>query len=342
MGFRILDQDPQYFGADGTTLLVGGSVTFYNSGTSVLATTYTDATLATPNSNPLLINAQGRISDVWGNSNYRMVVADSLGNIQWTRDSVQGPAVLPAVAGQAGNVLSTDGVNLLWEALVPVPSSTGNSGKILSTDGVTPFWTPASVIPAIPNLTMQSFTASGSFTVPAGVTKLKYRVWGSGGGGGGNTGTVASGGSGGGGGGYVEGVSVVTPAATIAIVIGAGGAGGIGGASGGAGTATTVSVVGVSCAGGSGGTPGTSTSLGTGGAGGAGTGGNLQVTGDNGSPGYYAGFSITGFGGGAFASSASAGTASFPGGGGGGGDVFSTSGNGFAGAPGLVVLEWLA
>jgi hypothetical protein len=153
MGFRIVDNDPQYFSADGTSLLVGGSITFYASGTSDLLDTFTDATLATPNSNPLLINAQGRTSDIWGNANYRMVVADSLGNIQWTRDSVLGPAVLPTQAGNAGNFLSTDGTNPEWEEIVQVPSMTGQSGKWLTNDGADANWSALPAPPTIPTIT---------------------------------------------------------------------------------------------------------------------------------------------------------------------------------------------
>lgn len=59
--------------------------------------------------------------------------------------------------------------------------------------------------------------SSGSWTVPAGVTKIAVELWGSGGGG-------ASVG-GGGGGGYIIGVFTVTPAATINFTVGTGGSG---------------------------------------------------------------------------------------------------------------------
>jgi hypothetical protein len=140
MGFRILDQSPQFFNAAGSALLVGGSVTFYASGTMTLLNTFTDPTLATPNNNPLIINSQGRIADVWGNSNYRMVVADSLGAIQWTMDNVQGPAALPNQAGNAGYFLSSDGTNLIWTPIVQVPSVTGQSGKVLGNNGASALW----------------------------------------------------------------------------------------------------------------------------------------------------------------------------------------------------------
>ncbi|MCW3477642.1 glycine-rich domain-containing protein, partial [Limobrevibacterium gyesilva] len=76
-----------------------------------------------------------------------------------------------------------------------------------------------------------TFAASGSFTVPVGISRLRVRAWGGGGGGGGASG-AASGGSGGGGGEFREGVFAVTPGSVTAVTVGAGGAGGAAGTSG--------------------------------------------------------------------------------------------------------------
>ena len=62
------------------------------------------------------------------------------------------------------------------------------------------------------------FTSSGHWTVPVGVTIVKFRMVGGGGGGGGNYKTTP-----GGGGGYVEGFTTVTPGAVLAYSVGAGG-----------------------------------------------------------------------------------------------------------------------
>ncbi|GJM32576.1 MAG: hypothetical protein DHS20C18_15770 [Saprospiraceae bacterium] len=74
----------------------------------------------------------------------------------------------------------------------------------------------------------QTFTSSGTFTVPAGVYAVTVQAWGGGGGGGysdaGNGGQSAGGG-GGGGGGFRTGTFNVSPAQTISIVVGTGGAG---------------------------------------------------------------------------------------------------------------------
>ncbi|MDI1255031.1 MAG: choice-of-anchor D domain-containing protein [Flavobacterium sp.] len=80
----------------------------------------------------------------------------------------------------------------------------------------------------------QTFTTTGTFTVPAGVTSIQVEAWGAGGAGGGATGTISAGG-GGAGGGYVKNTAVtVVPGTTYTVTIGTGAVGTTGsGANGG-------------------------------------------------------------------------------------------------------------
>lgn len=88
------------------------------------------------------------------------------------------------------------------------------------------------------------FTSSGTFTVPANVTRLnRVELWGGGGGGGGSsTGTAPYNGAGGGAGGYCRAANMaVTPGQNITVTIGARGTGGpntTGAAGGGGGTSS--------------------------------------------------------------------------------------------------------
>ncbi|WP_162127350.1 choice-of-anchor D domain-containing protein [Flavobacterium phycosphaerae] len=66
----------------------------------------------------------------------------------------------------------------------------------------------------------QTFTSTGTFTVPAGVTQLTVETWG--GGGRGSTLTTNIGGAGGGGGAYMKGILTVTPANNYTVTVGAG------------------------------------------------------------------------------------------------------------------------
>lgn len=194
------------------------------------------------------------------------------------------------------------------------------------------------------------FTASGTWTVPAGVTRARVRIWAGGGGGGGNG--IAGAGGGGGGGGYAEDILAgLVPGAAIAITIGAAGIagantgtagsnnGGAGGtssfgaslsATGGQGGGGSASSAGVAGLGGSGTGGGSNALLATGGPGSAGTGATSSAVGGRGGEG-----AMGGGGGGTSTGTAVAG--SFPGGAGGGG---ATTNVGTVGAAGLIIIEY--
>lgn len=194
----------------------------------------------------------------------------------------------------------------------------------------------------------QAFTSSGTFTVPAGVTKLRVRVWGGGGGGGGalNTSCAATGGSAGG---YAEVFGLtVTPGATYAVTVGAAGTAGLAaGGNGGAGGSSSFGAV-CSATGGGGGSGASSGIQVSTAAPGAGTGGTLNLTGGAGGVGFITGNTSLYAGGPAamapfgslgtlFTVSGSGPAGGFPGGGGGGASANAAGG---AGAAGLVLVEW--
>ena len=195
----------------------------------------------------------------------------------------------------------------------------------------------------------QSFTASGSFIVPAGVTQVEVEAWGGGSGSYASvSGASAGTGSGGGaGGGYARKlITNLTPGQTIAVVVGAGGTGGTVGGSGATSGGTSSFGSYFSATGGSlnslatianpqnGATPA-----------GIGTGGDVNF---KGSAGQAAVLNQGGMGGGApMGGSQNSGTTGvggvFPGGGASGAGTGANSNtpyNGAAGAPGLVVVRW--
>lgn len=145
MGFRFINQLPQFLNASGQ-VLTGGQLAFYSSGTTTPLATYTDDTLTIQNPNPLELDSTGRpTADIWMNGNYRVVLLDSTGATIWTRDDVQQPGgttfSLPTLV--AGQFLSNNGASPLWAAINQVPSPAGANGKVLSTDGSNLFWIPA-------------------------------------------------------------------------------------------------------------------------------------------------------------------------------------------------------
>lgn len=192
-----------------------------------------------------------------------------------------------------------------------------------------------------PQARMQAFTAGGTFTVPAGVYRVRVTCTG-GGGGGAGSGTGNAGG-GGGAGGTAIGWYDVTPNQAITVTIGAAGTAGIsGGGTGGNGGTSSFGAL-LSAGGGSGGTVGASA-----GGGGAGTGGTLNIDGGAGHDGTgnvsstvggSGGASFWGGGGRAGAGGSGGGQAGTAFGSGGGGS-YGSAGAGGAGRAGVVLVEW--
>ncbi|WP_336816856.1 right-handed parallel beta-helix repeat-containing protein [Burkholderia gladioli] len=83
--------------------LVGGSVSFYEPGTTTKIDTYQDSAMTEPNTNPVVLDSRGQAT-IWGNSTYRQVVHDVSGGLIW--DQIVSAAVSFAD-------LSTNGADLI-------------------------------------------------------------------------------------------------------------------------------------------------------------------------------------------------------------------------------------
>lgn len=92
----------QFFDADGAPL-VGGKVYTYQSGTSTPLATYTDGSGATPNANPVILDARGE-ANIWlGTNQYRFVLKNSLDVLIWTSDNVSGLLPYGTVTASSGS-----------------------------------------------------------------------------------------------------------------------------------------------------------------------------------------------------------------------------------------------
>lgn len=80
----------RYFNANGAPL-AGGKLYAYQAGTSTPQATYTDSTGVTPNSNPIILDANGEAA-MWLDQSlsYKFVLKDSSDVTQWTVDNVIG------------------------------------------------------------------------------------------------------------------------------------------------------------------------------------------------------------------------------------------------------------
>lgn len=201
--------------------------------------------------------------------------------------------------------------------------------------------------------TVQVFTASGTYTKPAGLRAARIIVTAAGGGGGQVSGdsNTRAGGAGGAGGTAIKLVSAALLGATETVTIGA--AGTAGGATGGTGGTSSLTVTGgstVQATGGVGGGQGSAaTPNGAGGTGGVGSNGDTNLTGGGGAPGADSVNPVGGtggasfWGGGAFGSGLGAGTDGLAYGSGGSGasrpSPSATGAAGGAGAPGYILVE---
>jgi hypothetical protein len=207
---------------------------------------------------------------------------------------------------------------------------------------------------------VREFTESGTWRVPAGVTRITIELWGGGGGGAGGNSSVSGGGPGGAGGGggagaYVRTSLRVTEAQMYTIRVGRGGAGGVGETGSGTqagedGEDTVILLNDTVVLGTGGGRGGRAPGRGDYRGGPGGTGGSAEATatglaraGNPGSPGHDGGFnewpSTSGGRGGAAVSGTVQPRGSF-GGDGGTGRQFGYSDEGKPGGAGSVVLTW--
>lgn len=190
--------------------------------------------------------------------------------------------------------------------------------------------------------TTDTYTTSGNWTVPAGVTSVTVQIWGAGGGGGGSN-SNNNGGSGGGSGAYVSRIIPITPG-TYAFTIGTGGAAGAASnAVAGTGGNSTITLGGFTLTA-NGGTGGTGNS-GAAGTGGTATGGTTNTNGNSGSTGGGSGgngaSSPNGGTGGIGNTNAAGSAGSTPGAGGGGGERGGGDWTGGAGARGEIRFTYL-
>ena len=242
-------------------------------------------------------------------------------------------------AGTAGGVLGYDGAG------DPVHLAAGAAGQVLTSNGIGA--APAmQSLPALGLRSVQAFTASGTWTRPAGINRVVVQAVGGGGCGGGSSGAGSASSGGGGGGGYATAVLDVSATPSAVVTVGAGGVGIVAGTGGTGGTSSFGAFL--STTGGLGGSAGTPAAFGGGGTGGSGSGGHVNGQGADGQGGGTASTAAGGSGGGSWLGAGGGGAApAFSGraaptyGGGGGGSGAGPGGNGTGGAgSGGIVIVW--
>lgn len=234
----------QYFDSSGDPLL-GGKLYVYESGTTTPKDTYADVGYTTPNTNPIVLGADGRMPDVFFAGEAKIVLTDA--------DDVQ-IAVLDPIGGES---LSAAEVLALYESNPDTNQYTDNDAavvaavdgwtydkltsglestdEILVNDGGTKKAMDISVLQAYLEANLGStkvvaLTGSGTWTHPADLNDASIvYVTACGGGGGGGNGTDYGGG---GGAAFCTDLPVVLSGASTSYSVGAGGGGKAAGSAG--------------------------------------------------------------------------------------------------------------
>ncbi len=141
MSYRLTDPNPVYISLLGTENTADGTLTFYDRGTTTPKNTYSDEDLTTPNANPVELDSAGRAdTEIWLDGEYTVILKAADATTIWTRDVVPEVApglAIPSPASHAGEILTNDGTNLLWEdrLQLPDPSDSGGEMVVVNADG---------------------------------------------------------------------------------------------------------------------------------------------------------------------------------------------------------------
>lgn len=148
MAYRLYDPNPAYVNLLGTGTVPGGSLTFYDRGTTTEKNTYSDEEMGvgTENENPLPLDASGRAeTEVWLDGEYTVVLKDVGGTPVWTRDVIPEVAPttnLPDPATNPGGTVKSNGTGYALETVVSLPDTTDSEGYMLVVSGGSPTWVP--------------------------------------------------------------------------------------------------------------------------------------------------------------------------------------------------------
>lgn len=149
------------FSALGANSALGAGFTlgFYEAGTTTPVDTYSDPDLTTPNTNPVVADADGRFGQIWlGPDDYKYVLKDADGVTLVTVDDFNVPDAPPSFADALDNFLAgtsplpiaNGGTNATSAATaisnlggLPAAGGTVTGNITRSTKGVHMYWNPA-------------------------------------------------------------------------------------------------------------------------------------------------------------------------------------------------------
>jgi hypothetical protein len=172
--FRILNQFPVFFGLTGQ-LAAGGSLRFYNSGTTTPKSVFGNKALSIDNGPVIAIGTDGRpVVDTWGSGSYRVRLYAKDGTLVDEADNVEvaggGAASIPTLVD--GYFLTNNGSLLLWAPIRQLPDPTGQNGKMVIADGAGYSLQPVPVAPTPPE--PEIVVAANSFRAGTSASTTKF------------------------------------------------------------------------------------------------------------------------------------------------------------------------
>jgi len=135
----------EFFNANGTLPNTGGFLAIYAAGTSNLSTVYTDYTGATPQTNPIPLNTDGRCPyEVWwtAGATYKVVLLDSSSAIIRTWDNIPGINDPILIGVNATNLLGGAAGSIPYQSAANVTAmlGIGAANQVLSIASALPAW----------------------------------------------------------------------------------------------------------------------------------------------------------------------------------------------------------
>lgn len=153
--YRFFDLAPVFWDLLGIKPCAGGSLAFYDIGTTTPKNTWSDRDLTILNTNPVILDSSGRANvNIWLDGAYSVTLRDAANVVVWTRDidsGADGGLVIPPL--EAGKWLTNDGSNPLWGTFFQLPDPTGSDNKMVVASGGGYVLQAQPTIPALPIVT---------------------------------------------------------------------------------------------------------------------------------------------------------------------------------------------
>lgn len=137
MAYRLYDPNPAFVNLLGTGTVPGGSLTFYEQGTTTEKDTYSNEGMGpgTENENPLPLDSSGRAeTEIWLDGAYTVVLKDALATTIWTRDvlpEVSPTTSLPDPTTLPGGTVKSNGTGYELVDVTELPDPADSNGQMV-------------------------------------------------------------------------------------------------------------------------------------------------------------------------------------------------------------------